>query len=108
LDHDEMMKTVDAESNVFSDGDELMFHLSSLGAQVVPLPVEEMQARGAAASMELNMMSGIYRGEDDQYWVLDVISVDPAVRDCRLLKAGVDFIGVKSSIDAVKRRIQPA
>jgi hypothetical protein len=96
------------EKQTFNDSDDLMFHLSSLGAQVVPLPMSQVEETGVAAAMELNMMSGIYRGEDDQYWVLDVTSVDPPIRDCRLLKAGVDFIGVKSSLDVVKRRLQPA
>jgi len=96
------------EQQTFSDGDDLMFHLSSLGAQVVPLSMQQMEETGAAASMELNMMSGVYRGEDDKYWVLDVTSVDPPIRDCRLLKDGVDFIGVKSSIDVVRRRLQPS
>lgn len=96
------------ENQTFNDGDDLLFHLSSLGAQVVPLPMSVVEETGAAASMELNMMSAIYRGEDDKYWVLDVTSVDPPIRDCRLLKEGVDFIGVKSSIDVVKRRMQPS
>jgi hypothetical protein len=96
------------ENQTFNDGDDLLFHLSSLGAQVVPLPMRQVEETGVAASMELNMMSGIYRGEDHDYWVLDVVSVDPPIRGCRLLKAGVDFIGVKSSIDAIRRRVHPA
>jgi len=95
------------EKQTFNDGDDLLFHLSSLGALVVPLPMQKMEETGAAASMELNMMSGTYRGEDDKYWLLDVTSVNPPIRDCHLLKAGVDFIGVKSTIDLVRRRMQP-
>lgn len=106
--YEEMEKKVDAERQTFNDGDDLMFHLASLGSQVVPLPMAEAERTGAAVSMELNMMSGTYRGEDALYWVLDVTSVDPPIRACRLLKSGVDFIGVKSSIDVVKRRLQPS
>jgi hypothetical protein len=98
----------DKQQQSFKDGDELMFHIASLGAHVVPLPEQVMIETGAAVTMELNMMSGIYRGEDDQYWLVDVTSVDPPLLKTRLLKAGVDLIGVKSTIEAVKRRIEPA
>ncbi len=93
------------EKSTFDDGDELLFHLSSLGASVVPLPMKVMEETGAAATMELNMMHGLYRGETDTHWIVDVTSVDPPVRSCRLLKVGVDFIGVKTTIDVIRRRI---
>lgn len=104
--YDKVMKS--CNESTFSDGDELMFHLSSLGASVVPLPADVVQTTGQVVTTELNMMSCLYRGEDERYWVVDVTSVDPPIRDCRLLKTGVDFIGVKSTLDVVKRRLKPA
>lgn len=92
----------------FEDGDELVFHIASFGAQVVPLSPAMMEQTGEVASMELNMMSGLYRGEDEVFWVLDVTSVDPPLRNARLPKACVDLIGVKTSIELIKRMVSPA
>jgi hypothetical protein len=97
-----------SDEQSYEDGADLMFHLASLGASVVPLPLERMKETGEAASMELNMMSGIYRGEDDKYWILDVTSVEPPIASCRLLKDGVDFIGIKSTVAVVRRSIETA
>ena len=93
-------------ANAFENGDELVFHIASFGAQVVPLSRADAERTGGVVSMELNMMSGIYRGEDDQFWVVDVTSVDPPLRGARLPKSGVDLIGVKSTIEFIKRKLQ--
>lgn len=85
-------------SKPFESGNEVLFHLASFGASVVPLSQEMAQRTGQVAGMELNMMHGIYRGEDETCYIVDVTSVSPPLFNTRLLKAGVDLIGVKGSI----------
>lgn len=97
-----------SEDKSFNDGDELLFHIASLGASQVPLPEKIALQTGEYMTTQLNMMDGIYRGEDDTFWLLDVMSVDPPLINAKLLKSGVDLIGVKTTIDAISRRVLPA
>jgi len=89
----------------YKDGDELIVHLSSMGATLVPLPEQQARDIGVAMTMDLNMMSAIYRGEDDRFWHLDMTNVDPPLTNSRLLKDGVDLIGVKSTVEISKMRL---
>ncbi len=96
------------EEKSFKDGDELLFHIASLGASSVPLSPEEAEKTGEFMTTQLNMMDGIYRGEDDTYWLLDVLSVHPPLINAKLPKAGVDLIGVKTTVEVINQRILPA
>lgn len=84
--------------NKFEAGDEILFHLASLGASVVPLPQQVAQRTGQIAGLELNMMHGIFRAEDETHYIVDVMSIEPNLLNTRLLKAGVDLIGVKGRV----------
>jgi len=81
-------------------GDEILFHLASFGALVVPLPRKIAEQTGMMAGTELNMMHGIFRGETDTHYIVDVTSVDPPLFNTQLLKVGVDLIGIKGKIQA--------
>ena len=94
-----------ADDKSFKDGDELLFHIASLGATTVPLPADVAESTGEFMTTQLNMMDGVYRGEDDTYWMLDVLSVDPPLINAKLLKSGIDLIGEKSMIGVVKQKI---
>lgn len=85
-------------SESFKSGDEILFHLASFGASVVPLSRTMAEQTGMVAGMELNLMHGIYRSEDESCYVVDVTSVSPPLFGTRLLKVGVDLIGVKGKI----------
>jgi len=85
-------------SKPFESGDEVLFHLASFGALVVPLPRNVVEQTGMVAGTELNMMHGIFRDEDETHYVVDVTSVSPPLFGTRLLKVGVDLIGVKGKI----------
>jgi hypothetical protein len=89
----------------FESGDEIIFHLSSFGALTVPLSKDIAEQTGQMMAVELNMMHGVYRDETAQHWIVDVTGIQPPLLGARLLKAGVDLIGVKSQIESVSRKL---
>lgn len=100
------MSASEPKNQSFEPGAEIMFHLASFGASVVPLPKQQAMETGQIAGMELNIMSGIYRDETDTHFIVDVTSVMPPLMGTRLLKSGVDLIGERSKVEAVSRPLR--
>jgi hypothetical protein len=82
---------------MFEEGTEVVFMLECFPPTPVPTQT--------GIQMHMNCMNGHYRGEDEDYHIIDVTSISPTAMGCRVPKAKTALIGAVGSVKVEKPKI---